>query len=751
MRIKFACLAVLVFAAVQSAAQDRPILFSSSRDGNPEIYRMNEDGTGQTRLTNAAENDNSAKWSPDGKKIVWLKNIPTPQNRQVWVMDANGENQTLISGALAVQLHYGWSPDGTRILFGVRAGGGTVQLWTMKTDGSDKVQLTDPPAGIEDHTAGWSRDGRKVVFGRCDPAADFVCDVWTVNADGTAATNLTPNHTGDDDGARFTPDGRIVFARLTSNYGVYVMNADGTDQVALTSLPPGIDALPGEISPDGTNMLARQVAVGNPSNEILRVSLFSDSVINLTNNSVLDLNGFWSPDGTKIAFQSARDAATGEIYVMDADGSNVVRLTSDTTADTMNDWYRPNVVFETKEIQVTFGDVSQPGRITVTPIDPTGTGLTIPEGYTIPSDIEGYEITTDAVIAPGSPIEVCFKTPTSMPPQRFERLRVLHGEGTNLVDRTSSSDPSTGKVCGRTTSLSPFVVAEFDPSDSTAPTSQAVPSALPNAAGWNNGDLNVSLSATDEVDGSGVKEITYSAVGAQTIAPTTVAGSAVSLAITAEGVTTISYFATDQSGNIESAKSITIKLDKSAPTISVAAPIAGSYLLNQAVTVSYNCADGGSGVSDCTGTIPSGGQLDTASVGAKSFTVTATDLAGNVAAPTSVNYSVKFGIQALFDQTKAHKAGSAVPIKIRLVDAVGSNVSSAGLPVHAVSVIQVSSQASTALDDAGSSNPDFDFRYDPSLGGYIFNLKTTGYGTGAYLLNFAAGGGTYSVGFQVRQ
>jgi tetratricopeptide (TPR) repeat protein len=80
-------------------------------------------------------------------------------------------------------------------------------------------------------------------------------------------------------------------------------------------------------------------------------------------------------------------------------------------------------------------------------------------------------------------------------------------------------------------------------------------------------------------------------------------------------------------------------------------------------------------------------------------------------------------------------------------------VSSSSTVVHAVSVIQISSQASTIFGDSGNSNPDFDFRYDASLGGYVYNLKTTGFGTGSYLLNFIAGNSPtgYSVGFQVRQ
>jgi hypothetical protein len=170
------------------------------------------------------------------------------------------------------------------------------------------------------------------------------------------------------------------------------------------------------------------------------------------------------------------------------------------------------------------------------------------------------------------------------------------------------------------------------------------------------------------------------------------------------------------------------------------------------VTVQFSCADEGSGVASCVGTSPNGSALNTSAIGSYTFNVNATDGAAN-SSHQSVSYSVGYGVVALYDQTKAHKSGSTVPVKIKLVDANGNNVSSASTIVHATGVVQTSTHASTALDDAGNSNPDFDFRYDAALGGYIFNLKTAGYGTGSYVLNFIAGGGSgmYSVGFQVRQ
>jgi hypothetical protein len=107
----------------------------------------------------------------------------------------------------------------------------------------------------------------------------------------------------------------------------------------------------------------------------------------------------------------------------------------------------------------------------------------------------------------------------------------------------------------------------------------------------------------------------------------------------------------------------------------------------------------------------------------------------------------------LYDQTKAVKSGSTIPIKIQLVDALGHNVSSAAMVVHAVSLVQIATTAGEAINDAGSSNPDANFRFDASLGGYIFNLKTTGLPTGTYRLSFTvdADPGPHAVQFAVRQ
>ena len=100
--------------------------------------------------------------------------------------------------------------------------------------------------------------------------------------------------------------------------------------------------------------------------------------------------------------------------------------------------------------------------------------------------------------------------------------------------------------------------------------------------------------------------------------------------------------ATDHAGNSDSVVAHYTVVDVTAPQIALATPSQGAvYDLGQQVTASYSCADedGGSGLAGCTGTVANGADVDTSSVGEKSFTVNAADNAGNPASQT-VTYRV---------------------------------------------------------------------------------------------------------------
>jgi hypothetical protein len=117
----------------------------------------------------------------------------------------------------------------------------------------------------------------------------------------------------------------------------------------------------------------------------------------------------------------------------------------------------------------------------------------------------------------------------------------------------------------------------------------------------------------------------------------------------------------------------------------------------------------------------------------------------------------QYGICPLYDQDKAHKAGSTVPIKLQLCDASGANVSAVGVVVQATRLNKLDNIASVEVEDSGSANsPDDNFRYDATLGGdggYIYNLSTKGLSTGTWVLSFTVNGAahsTYAVRFDVK-
>ncbi len=191
------------------------------------------------------------------------------------------------------------------------------------------------------------------------------------------------------------------------------------------------------------------------------------------------------------------------------------------------------------------------------------------------------------------------------------------------------------------------------------------------------------------------------------------------------------------------------KVDRKAPAIAISIPVTGTVVLHQAIAAAYSCSDTGSGVGSCVGTAANGSNIDTATPGSKTFSVTSGDQVGNQDVQ-SVTYSVAYNIGVLYDQGKAKISGSTIPIKIQVLDAASVNVSDLSLTVTAVGLSLVSTTALGPVDDSGDANPDGNFRFDG--GSYVFNLKTTGLGTGTYALSFRCGADPtmHSVQFQIK-
>lgn len=194
---------------------------------------------------------------------------------------------------------------------------------------------------------------------------------------------------------------------------------------------------------------------------------------------------------------------------------------------------------------------------------------------------------------------------------------------------------SDGNYSFDTTGLSVTIVT-----DTTPPVTIAAPSPTPNASNWYNQNVTVTLSATDESEGSGVKQITYSATGAQTISQITVAGASTVVVINIEGTTTLSYYATDNAGNNETAHTLAIMLDKAAPSV-VCGSADGLWHATD-VNIPCTASDGGSGLSnsgDASFSLSTSVTANTETNNAATNTRQVCDVAGNctTAGPISGN------------------------------------------------------------------------------------------------------------------
>jgi hypothetical protein len=295
--------------------------------------------------------------------------------------------------------------------------------------------------------------------------------------------------------------------------------------------------------------------------------------------------------------------------------------------------------------------------------------------------------------------------------------------------------------------------------------SASADSGNPPAGGWHRSAVTVTFDIPDPgnggsgLQGVGIRGIEYKLDGGQPVLVSARSqlppGGPLDQAqakITGDGVHSLVFHSVDVGGRTSPDVTTQVKIDSTAPTISIVTPKPDTtYTLNQAVTASYSCTDAGSGVAACTGPVPSGTVVDTASPGTKTFAVHGTDVAANTS-DSSVTYQVGYVVCPLYDQGKAHKAGTTVPIKLQLCDASGVNVSGAAVTVHAADLVKVDNSASTSVDPVSAANPDNDFRYDASLAGYVYNLKTAGLTTGTWQLNFTTSGDgvSHSVRFDIR-
>ena len=292
----FFLLTLLALSACLSPRPKYQIAFETYRDGNAEVYLMDEDGSNLVNLTQNPAYDGTPDWSPDGKRLAFTSE--REGNPDVHIMDLETGEVVRVTNGGGFNVVPAWSPDGEKILF------------------LSNRKYSVPGQG-----------------GRLDVYANP--KLWIMNADGTGVHRITSRLGLDMFGDWSPKDDLIAFmSTRDGDQEIYLRYPDYREENITNR--PGRDTNPA-FSPDGKKLAYMSDREGNL--DIFILDLEDGSLVNITNHPAEDGDPAWSPDGKRIAFISDRDG-NPEIYVMNADGSNVKRLTNN-PADDLHPQWRP--------------------------------------------------------------------------------------------------------------------------------------------------------------------------------------------------------------------------------------------------------------------------------------------------------------------------------------------------------------------------------------------------------------------------
>lgn len=262
--------------AIKPPVKLNQILFHGvDSDGDYEIFKMKPDGTHIQQLTKNQDHDYIARFSPDGKQIVYER------NQYVWLMNSDGSNPKPIG----IGHQPTWSPDGSKILY---TKSNALYEWTQKTRKEKKVMRGPSESihspdwsisnriafvssddgyviGVADtdyngyetkdlgdrrcrysyfdaHTPRWSADGKKLAFISENQLIvankDFSC---------SSVADAKFPQTSEHPSLAFSPDGhQIVYSAIDDRHKLEIwrMNVDGSNKKQLTHL--GIHAVPSD-------------------------------------------------------------------------------------------------------------------------------------------------------------------------------------------------------------------------------------------------------------------------------------------------------------------------------------------------------------------------------------------------------------------------------------------------------------------------------------------------------------------------
>lgn len=281
-------------AAEGAAEPPGQIVFTSTRAGQNDIFRMEPDGSGLVNLTEGSDSDDrQATWSRDRDRIVFASD--RTGEFAIHTMNPDGTDVTQVTAGEGRDLDPRFSPNGERIAFSSQRDE-TRSIWVIDVDGTDLEQLTD--AGGEDMRPTWSNDGTQLAFHRRH-GADQRLDIFVKEADLDAEPVNVTDRPASDFHPSWAPAEPLV---------AFASDHDGAEDIFTVEVTGVVD---------GDEPGTPRNLTGSPDTD--------------------DLDPNWSPDANWITFQRGRGEDT-EVYIMRADGSDVSQLTESDSADGDPGW-----------------------------------------------------------------------------------------------------------------------------------------------------------------------------------------------------------------------------------------------------------------------------------------------------------------------------------------------------------------------------------------------------------------------------
>lgn len=292
--VSVSLLSVSVSGICSKAPITAKIVFTSSRDGNREIYIMNPDGSDQVRLTNHRADDAIPTWSPTGEQILFASDRDRfTLSRDLYLMDPDGKNVRRVFGKSEDRSNAAWSPDGKQIAYRRRElNGAYIYIGTIDGKKEERVAIGGSPT--------WSPDGTEIAFlsGFENKQVQInILNVRTKKQKVLFPREAKPSWINGDLVWSLTTD-QLAFSwnqeaekKNIDMETLYTLNSDGTGLKRITSPAAPRETSP-VWSPQGDALLYTKVDKHNRL-QIFKIALGSDVSEQLTDTFIPKLFGFF--------------------------------------------------------------------------------------------------------------------------------------------------------------------------------------------------------------------------------------------------------------------------------------------------------------------------------------------------------------------------------------------------------------------------------------------------------------------------